>query len=446
MKTTSTINTPIQIKSLSHDGRGIAHLNGKTIFIAGALPNETVRFRYLKQHSKYAEAEVVEILEPAADRITPRCPHFGICNGCSSQHINAAAQLRYKQQTLLDQLQQFAQTQPQQILPPLTGPIWGYRRKARLSAKYVIKKNKLLLGFHEKNGRYIADIQRCEILDDRLGPHLEELRQLLEQLQSNQHIPQVEVAFGDNTGALIIRHLQPLSDSDLAQLQHFVATHQLQLYLQPGGADSVWRYWPKADATADRLSYTLPDQQLELLFHPSDFTQVNAAINRQLVTRAIALFELQPTDQVLDLFCGLGNFTLALAQACASVVGIEGDAAMVQRAQDNAQHNGINNVKFYAANLASSDPLASVKLLRFNKILLDPPRTGALEVIQHLSVYQAERIVYVSCNPATLARDTKALIEQDYTLYQAGVLDMFPHTQHVEAIAVFIKNQPNTNT
>lgn len=434
------MSSSVQIKSLSHDGRGIATLNGKTIFINGALPGETVTFNYTKQHSKYAEAAAVEIADPAATRVTPKCQHFTVCGGCSLQHMSTSAQLAFKQQTLLDQLQQFAQIQPQNILPPMQAAVWGYRRKARLSVKFVRKKNRLLLGFHEKDPRFVADITRCEILDERVGLQLETLRALLETLVIRDHIPQLEVALGDTNGAIIIRHLVPFAETDLAKLQQFAEQQQLQLFLQPDKTTSVWRSWPAATANnGDVLSYHLPTQQLELLFHPTDFTQINAEINRQLVTQAVALLELKSSDRVLDLFCGLGNFTLALAQKAAEVVGIEGVAEMVERAQANARHNHIQNVRFYAANLASADLLPVLQQQQFNKVLLDPPRTGALEIIQHLSALQVERIVYVSCNPATLARDTKILLEQGYSLQQAGIMDMFPHTQHVEALAVFVR-------
>jgi 23S rRNA (uracil1939-C5)-methyltransferase len=438
--------TPVlaQVTALSHDGRGIAFIEGKTTFIEGALPEETVLFKYLNQRSRFDEGQVLEVTSPSPDRVVPLCQHFSICGGCSLQHMSSDAQLRMKETMLVEQLQHFGELKAESLLPPLTGPIWGYRHKARLGVKFVNKKGALLVGFREKNGRYLADLKRCEVLHPAVGLLIEDLKKLITCLEGYASIPQIEVAIGDTITALIFRHLQPLSDSDQAQLSGFAQQHDLHIYLQPGGPDSIHPLWPVKPTS---LSYTLPDYHLEFLFHPTDFIQVNVELNRQMVKHVLALLDPQPNERILDLFCGLGNFTLPLAQHCAHVVGVEGDQAMVERAYANAHHNGIQNVEFHAANL-QTDPRDTVWAQdyfkkntdkKFDKILLDPPRTGALEFIPYLPAFGARRIVYVSCNPATLARDAKVLGQQGYRLTQAGIMDMFPHTSHVESVAVFVR-------
>jgi len=333
-------------------------------------------------------------------------------------------------------LAHFGGIQPKEILPPLTVPIWGYRRKARLGVKYVAKKAKVLVGFREKNGRYLADIEQCEVLHPKIGLLLSELQQLIFNLAARQTIPQIEMAMGDEECALVFRHMEILSDADKNQLIHFGQLHQLQIFLQPGGVETIYPLWPEVPKP---LSYALPDFDLELQFKPSDFTQVNVDINRRMVSYALELLAPTSEERVLDLFCGLGNFTLPLARRCKEVVGVEGDEPMVKRGYENAKLNNIDNVAFYAANLAADFSSAPWARQGFDKILLDPPRTGALEVIQHLPAFGASRIVYVSCNPATLARDAGVLASQGYRLIKAGVMDMFPHTRHVESIAVFEK-------
>lgn len=435
---TPTTSFKATITALTHDGRGIAHINGKTTFIENALPGEEVLFSYSKKHNKYDEGKTTEILKPSTDRVIPLCQHYGICGGCALQHLSNDAQLNLKQKTLLEQLKHFGGVEPEILLPALRGPLWGYRRRGRLGAKYVTKKQSVLVGFREKNGRYLADLKRCEVLDPKVGTLLVPLQNLIAGLKAFQHIPQIEIAISDDTTGLVFRHLTPLDINDLAQLKNFAQAHHIQLYLQPGDTQSIHCIWPEKDPK--QLFYRLPEQRLELAFNPSDFTQINSEINRKMVNLALELLEPKISDRILDLFCGLGNFTLAIAQHCSEVVGIEGSAALVAQAQKNALHNNIHNAFFYEANLASDSLSGEWTKQNFNKILLDPPRTGALEIIQNLPKWNIERIVYVSCNPATLARDAGELAKQGYRLFKAGIMDMFPHTHHVEAISLFIKS------
>lgn len=423
-----------QITALTHDGRGIAQINGKTTFIEGGLPGETVLFTYTKQRGKYDEGRVIEIITPSPDRVEPLCQHFSICGGCALQHLSSTAQVQMKQEMLLNQLQHFGGIEPSELMAPLLAPIWGYRRKARLSVKYVGKKQTVLVGFHEKNGRYIAAINRCEILQSPLDGLITPLKELVHSLKAYQHIPQIEVAIGDNATALVFRHLVPLGDDDIHSLIDFSKQYNLRLYLQPHGPSSTHLVWP--ENVSDMLSYSLSSYGLELEFHPTDFIQINAAINQQMIAQALGLLEVNSEDRVLDLFCGLGNFSLPLARSCAEVTGIEGDEQLVLRAKNNALKNQINNVDFFCADLNNEFNFARN---HFNKILLDPPRTGALTAVQEIAKLNAERIVYVSCNPATLARDAGELIQAGYQLAKVGVMDMFPHTYHVEAMGVFTK-------
>lgn len=422
------------IEDISHDGRGIAHVNGKTVFISGALPFEEVNFIYTKKRGKFDEGVVVDVIKAAPNRAEPKCPYFGICGGCSLQHLEASAQLQLKQQVLLEQLQHFGKTQPEEVLDPLTAPIWGYRRKARLGVKYVAKKAKVLVGFREKNGRFLADMDNCEILDKSVGLKLRELGDFIASLDSYQTIPQIEVAVGDKITALVWRHLEDLSFSDIEKLKGFGEKNNFYIYLQPKGPDSVFLLYPENGT--NYLSYEVGESKLD--FYPTDFTQVNAGINQQMVPRALQLLDPNADDTILDLFCGLGNFTIPLAKKCKSIVGVEGSDEMVMRAKMNADLNGVANAEFYAANLAAD--CSGMKWLdyKYDKLLLDPPRTGALEIIQSLAKNKFAKILYVSCNPATLARDAGTLIQQGYRLQQAGIMDMFPHTSHVEAMALFM--------
>lgn len=424
------------ITSLSHEGRGIAEINGKKTFIEAALPGEEVEFIYTRKHPRFDEGRVNKIIKSSPERSEPQCQHFSICGGCSLQHINSQAQIEFKQQVLLEQLQHFGQCQQNfSQLPPLTGPAWGYRHKARLSVKYVDKKSALLIGFHEKNGRYVADLSQCEVLHPKVGKIIEPLKALIMQLSIFRAIPQIEIAVADSNAALIFRHLEDLNNSDEILFKQFGEQYNFDIYLQPNSPKPIHKIWPQE--TEETLFYNLTKYDLKIYFHPTDFTQINPAINEKMIATALDLLNLQPEDKVLDLFCGLGNFTLPIAKYCENVTGVEGDHRLVKKAQDNAARNSINNAQFFMSNLAQPDPAFSWTNQSYDKILLDPPRTGALEIIQYFPRWKPQKIVYVSCNPATLARDTGALIQQGYKLITAGVMDMFPHTKHVESIAAF---------
>ncbi|MGD8618802.1 MAG: 23S rRNA (uracil(1939)-C(5))-methyltransferase RlmD [Gammaproteobacteria bacterium] len=426
----------IAIESLTHDGRGVAHLDGKTIFIEGALPDEHVAIDYLATHRKFDEARVTVIHQASTDRVEPRCPHFGVCGGCSLQHLEAGAQIRAKQQVLLDNLKHIGGVQPEAVLEPLTGPVWGYRSKARLGVKDVTKKGRVLVGFRERRGGYIADLSRCEVMHPSVGDRLGELAGLIASLDARARIPQIEVAVSEKVTALVFRHLDPLGETDVARLSDYAQSSGMHVYLQGGGPDSVQPLVP-ADSV---LSYHLPEQQVEIRFLPHDFTQVNAVINRQMIERVLQMLELDARDRVLDLFCGLGNFTLPLARLAGSVTGVEGEAGLVSRARDNAALNRLENIEFHVADLATDQRGNRWAGGNYNKVLLDPPRSGAAEVIDTLGNIAPGKIVYVSCHPGSLARDAGRLVhDKGYLLLAAGVMDMFPHTAHVESIALFAK-------
>jgi len=424
----------VTIDSLAHDGRGVARVDGKAVFIEGALPGEQVGFEYLATHSKFDEGTVTEIHRASADRVTPRCPHFGVCGGCSLQHMEAGAQIRAKQQVLLDNLQRIGGVVPASVLPPLTGPVWGYRNKARLGVKHVIKKGRVLVGFRERRAPYVADLSRCEVLHPSVGERIGQLAGMLGELDGRARIPQVEVAVSDTVTALVFRHLDPLSKADQSRLQAFADEYRLHVYLQPAGPDSVQPLAP-ADSV---LSYSLPEQNIELRFRPNDFTQVNSVINRRMIERVLGMLALDRSDTVLDLFCGLGNFTLPMARLAGSVTGVEGEAGLVDRARDNARLNAVDNAAFHVADLAEDQRHAAWAGGGYNKVLLDPPRSGAAAVLDVLGNIHPQRIVYVSCHPGSLARDAGILVDtHGYRLQAAGVMDMFPHTAHVESIALF---------
>lgn len=429
--------TPVEISidSLTHDGRGVGRIEGKAVFVDGALLGERVVLQYTECHSKYDEGRAIEILESSPDRVEPRCAQANLCGGCSLQHMSSPAQIAMKQNILLDQLKHFGDLQPQELLPPMTGPEFGYRRKARLGAKYVPKKGGVLLGFREKRTSFLAQIDQCHVLVPEVGLAFPEIKQLIETLQQRDQIPQIEVAQGDDATALVVRHMRPLPDSDVQALVQFCQPRNFHLYLQPAGPDSIHKVWP-ADNDL-RLHYKLDDFGLTLQFHPTDFTQVNPAINHKMVKQAIEFLDPQPGERILDLFCGLGNFTLPLATKSAHVVGVEGDEAMVVRGRENAAANNLTNVEFFGADLTKAFDGQPWAHGGFDKILIDPPRSGALEIVSKMTVFKPKRIVYVSCNPATLARDAGELKKQGYKLLKAGVMDMFPHTTHVESIAVF---------
>jgi 23S rRNA (uracil1939-C5)-methyltransferase len=434
--TTDTIARTL-ISALSHEGRGIAHIDGKTTFIEGALPGEEIEFRYTKRHRQYDEGQTVQVLTPSAERVAPLCRHYDICGGCTLQHMAPEAQILHKQQALLDLLARIGKVTPSVILPPLVGPVWGYRSKARLGVKYVIKKEKLLVGFRERDPRFLADISHCEVLHPAVGQQLEALKAMIASLTCYTQIPQVEVAVSEETVALIFRHMEVLPQGDRDKLVEFGKARQWHIYAQPKGPTTIHRLWPTTGL--ERLTYQLPEYNLKMQFHPIDFTQINTVINQQIVAQALQLLQLEATDTALDLFCGIGNFTLPLARFCREVVGVEGSATSIARARENATLNDISNVDFHVADLSKDTSHFPWIHHRYDKVLLDPPRTGALDVLPGVLKWQPTRIVYVSCNPATLARDAAKLQELGYTCHSAGVMDMFPQTSHVEAMVLFVK-------
>lgn len=424
----------ITIQSLSHDGRGVAQIEGKTVFSRNALPGETVSFRYLKRHGQYDEgiAESV-IANPAPERIEPLCEHFGVCGGCSLQHLSTEQQINHKQHVVKEQLEHFGKVTPTEWLPPLLGPIQGYRHKARVGVKYVHKKGKLLIGFRELNGRFLADLNSCQVLHESVGLQFDSLREWLLSLSLYEHIPQLEIAVDDRGLAIIIRHMKAFTDEDLLILKQYAEKHDIYLYLQPKGLDSIHCVWPEENTL---LRYSLPAFDLHFDYHPCDFTQVNPEINQTMVSRAIEHLDIQSDESVLDLFCGIGNFTLPLARQAKTVVGVEGLENLVVKAKHNAALNQLENVEFHCADLTT--PLKEAWAQRtYDKLLLDPARTGADKIMNMLSRWQPKRILYVSCNPATLARDAGLLAENGYKLSKCGVMDMFPHTTHVESMALF---------
>ena len=425
----------LQIHALSHDGRGVArNAEGKTVFVYGALAGETVMARLTQSRKGHDEADAVEVLSASPDRVEPRCPHFGVCGGCSLQHLAPTAQVAAKQQALLDALKHIGKVSPDTVLDPLVNASpWGYRRKARLGAKYVAKKGKVLVGFRERGTPYVTDLGECHVLHPKIAELLLPLQQLIDGLSIRDRVPQIEVAMDDSQLVLIFRVMEALTATDHDALADFGRQHALFVYLQTGGPDTIAPLGETAE-----LAYVLPAFDLTLRFLPSDFTQVNTDINRQMVSRALDLLEVGPDEQVLDLFCGVGNFTLPLAKRARRVVGVEGDAGLVERARANAELNGLDNVGFHVANLYEDLERPPWLGEHYDKVLLDPPRSGALEVLEHLPKLGAKRLVYVSCYPGTLARDAGELVHKlGYRLLAAGVMDMFPHTAHVESIALF---------
>ncbi len=431
--------TPVRvtIESLTHDGRGVAHVDGKVVFIDEALPGEQVEFIYTEIRRDYAEGKVVNLLSHSDDRVEALCPHYSICGGCSFQHVKSSAQIRIKQNLLAEQFTRIGKVDIPEFWPPLEGPHWGYRRKARMGVKYVAKKNRMLVGFREKRHPYLAEIDSCAVMYPLVGTKLIELGDMIYRLTIRDKIPQIEVAIGDTQCVLSIRVMEPPTDADQQKIRDFGREHNMTLCLQAKGPDTI----TPLDGEQEIIpTYALPDQGIEFKFRPAMFTQVNYDINRQMINRVLETMALQKTDVVLDLFCGLGNFTLPMAKFAGRVVGVEGDQPLVNHARENARHNGIENVEFYAADLSKNindEPWVKQK---FNKILLDPSRAGASEVLIHLKKWQPQQIMYVSCNPSTLARDAGILVnELGYRLVKAGVMDMFPQTAHVESMALFEK-------
>ena len=425
----------LTIDSLAHDGRGVGKHNGKAVFVDGALPGELVQVRLKKRQRKYDTAELEQVLQASVDRVEPKCEHFHQCGGCSLQHLSTEAQMTNKQQQLQENLSRIGKVSPNHWLEPLQADLWAYRRKARLGVRYVHKKGRVLIGFREKGSSFITDTRCCEVLHPSVGLKLEALVEAVNALSIRDQVPQIEVAVGEQETCLIVRVMQELTEQDNAVLKDLAKQINVTLLIQPGGMNSIY---PLAEV-AQPLYYDLPEWDLRLFFEPHDFTQVNLSLNRQMLKQALHYLQPAAEDTVLDLFCGLGNFSLPLARQAGHIIGAESDAPMVNRAEQNARHNGLSNCEFFSADLFAE--LTELPFLKqsFNKVLLDPPRSGAEQVVRWLAkTGQAEIVVYVSCNPSTLARDADILVhEGNYQLTHAGAMDMFPHTAHVEAMAVF---------
>ena len=423
------------IVDLTEEGRGVARVDGKVVFVDGALPGEQVRYRLTRRRRDADEADVTAVLTPSPDRVAPPCPHFGLCGGCSVQHLAPAAQLRLKEKQLLDAFARIGKVKPEEIAAPLAGPTWGYRRRARLSVKHVPKKGGVLVGFRERLSPFVAAIDSCAVLDPRVGSKLKALATLIGELSLRDQIPQIEVAAVDVV-ALVLRVMRPPTTDDLTKLRAVAAQHDVRFYLQTGGYDSVAPLDP-ADAP---LTYSPDGSALALEFAPTDFIQVNGEVNQRMVRQALEWLDVRAGDQVLELFCGLGNFTLPLARAGAQVTAVEGETGLVRRAEQNAQRNDVA-ARFFKSDLFNPDSRDAWLAQKYSRVLLDPPRAGAAEIIPHIAKTGAERIVYVSCHPGTLARDVGVLVHQhSYRLVRAGVMDMFPHTSHVESMALLVRD------
>ncbi|HEY9103269.1 23S rRNA (uracil(1939)-C(5))-methyltransferase RlmD [Chitinimonas sp.] len=427
------------IESLDYEGHGVAHVDGKTIFIDGALPFEKVEYSSYRKKPTFENAQAVAILKESYIRTTPKCVHYGVCGGCSMQHAEASAQVAAKQRVLEENLARIGEVKPESLLPPIYGPTWGYRHRARMSARFVAKKGTVLVGFHEKRSSFIADMKSCQILPKKISDMLVPLRELVMQLSIRERMPQIELAVGEHVDVLVLRIMDPINEADEALLRAFADQYQVQFWLQPKGPDTAYPFYP---LDAPQLSYSLPEFGVVMPYKPTEFTQVNPHINRVLVGRAIRLLDPQPGERIADLFCGLGNFTLPIARLGASVIGIEGSQQLVERAIENAGKNGLaDKTEFQVANLFEMTEEIMTGLGHFDRMLIDPPRDGAMEVCKSIPVEGGpKRIVYVSCNPATLARDANVLVNvKGYTMKTAGVVNMFPHTGHVESMAWFEK-------
>jgi 23S rRNA (uracil1939-C5)-methyltransferase len=447
----------LTIESMDMDAQGVGHrADGKVVFVDGALPFEVVRANVHRKKDNWEKASLLEVLHESSQRVTPGCPHFGLhagaCGGCKMQHLDASAQIAVKQRALEDNLWHLGKVKAETILRPIQGPAWGYRFRARLSVRYVVKKGEVLVGFHERKSRYVADMRQCPILPPHVDAMLMPLRQLIGRMEARETLPQIELACGDDVTALVLRHMEPLSARDMQALRDFAAQHKVQWWLQSKGPDTVCLM---EGALGAPLSYALPEFGITMPFKPTDFTQVNPHINRVLVTRALRLLDVRPTERVIDWFCGLGNFTLPLATLAREVLGIEGSEALVARSGENYVFNQAQRdtplapTRFVARNLFEMTP----ELLRqdgsADKWLVDPPREGAYSLVQALAELHQQpelrqdwtppkRIVYVSCNPSTLARDAGVLVNSaGYRISSAGAVNMFPHTAHVESMAVF---------
>lgn len=424
-----------EIIDFDHESRGVARIDGKATFIADALPGERVRFKYLRTSKDADEGQCVAVEAASPHRVEPGCAHFGLCGGCSMQHLAPDQQVAFKQKQLLDQLARIGKVAPDEVAAPIVGEVWGYRRRARLGAKLVPKKGGVLVGFRERESSFLAALDRCEVLDPRVGHKLRELGELIAGLSIRNRVPQIEIACAD-TVALVFRVLDPPNEADRARLADFGAREGFDIYLQTGGPDSIR---PLVE-TAPALEYSPDGSDLRLRFEPCDFIQINGTISQRTVNQALDWMQIAPGDRVLELFCGLGNFSLSLARRGAQVVAVEGEDGLVRRARENAQRNGLE-VRFEKADLFNAGADAGWLQLPFDKLLLDPPRAGAREILQIVAARRPDRIVYVSCHPGTLARDAGTLVhEHGYRLAHAGVMDMFPHTGHVESMALFTRD------
>lgn len=428
----------LKIESMTHDGRGVGRIDGKPVFVHGTLPGEDISFEYTEVRRDFAEGRLLEVLTPVESRVVPACDHYGVCGGCSFQHVQDAEQIRLKQGLLLDQFQRIGKLDEFPVFDPLTGPSWGYRQKARLGVKYVAKKGKVLVGFRERSSPFITEIDCCPVLDPRVGSKLGSIADLIHGLSIRDRLPQIEVACSDQTVALVFRILEDLTGEDIERFNQFAREEGFLVLLQRGGPDTVVPL--KADASVD-LFYGVPEASVEFAFKATDFTQVNPAINQKMIARVMQLLDPKPTDVILDLFCGIGNFTLPLARKAKRVIGVEGSVEAVERARFNAERNRLENATFHVADLSKSVDGEPWVNETFDKILLDPSRAGALEILERIPGWHASRIVYVSCNPSTLARDAGVLVhDHGYRLQGAGVMDMFPQTAHVESLALFEKD------
>jgi 23S rRNA (uracil1939-C5)-methyltransferase len=436
-----TASEPVEIVDLDHDGRGVARIGGKVVFVPLALPGESVRLGRRRRRAGHDVAELASVERASPDRVAPRCEHFGTCGGCALQHLAPAAQIAAKGRELLAQLERIGRVSPATVLPALVGPAWEYRRRARLGVKYVPKKGRVLVGFRERESPYVTDVRRCHVLAPPVGALVAPLAAMIDALSIRDRLPQIEVAVGDPPAAgaapptvLVLRVLAPPGEADLGVLRAFAREHGVEFWLQPGGYETA----APLDPPATRLHYALPAAGVDLEFGPLDFVQVNGPLNRQMVDRALELLAPGPDDAVLDLFCGLGNFTLPLARRAARVLGVEGEAGLVARARANARRQGLANASFAVADLAADLRAEPWARDRYDLVLLDPPRAGAREVLPAVAAGRPRRVVYISCHPGSLARDAGVLVsEHGFRLVAAGVMDMFPHTAHVESIAVF---------
>jgi len=427
------------IEAVTHDGRGIAQTDGKKVFVAGALSGETVQFIRRKSRRNFDEAELLEVLDASPERITARCEAFDRCGGCSLQHVKPETQRAIKAQTLRDNLERIGRVEPRTWLDPMTGPLWNYRRRARLAVKDVHAKGRALVGFRERHAPYIADMNRCEVLAQPVDGLIAPLSELVSSLSIRARLPQIEVAVADNAVALVFRVLDAPTEADLDKFREFAVQHALRVYLQPGGLDSIEIFHPPGATTP--LQYALREFDVRIEFEPVDFVQINSEVNERMVHFAVEQLEVGKDDRVLDLYCGIGNFSLPLARRAGTVLGVEGEATLVARAAHNARANSITNAEFRVADLSKVDGTEAWIKSGWDRMLLDPARSGAAEVVTRMHLFAPERIVYVSCHPGTLARDAGTLVhEQGYKLEAAGIIDMFPHTAHVESIAIFTKS------